>query len=353
VSGRGRHLAALVAVLAAMAAGAAAAFAGASAFAGATSSAGATTASPASSRYAFAPYVDLTAYPKPNLTAIKRASGIHQATLAFVVAQGTTQCVATWGGYPTDPATGPEAFERNGIRAFTRAGGTATISFGGQAGAELAQVCPTVPALTRAYQAVLSAYHPRRIDFDIEGAAVADPASIDRRSRALAALQRTVKARHHTLKISLTLPVLPSGLTADALAVVRSAVRRHVTLTYVNLMTMDYGDSAAPHPDGQMVTYAIRAARHAHRQLDRLLPHATDRLIGITPMIGINDVATETFTLADAQQLAAAAQTGHYGLLSMWQLERDRQCAQPTTSTQDACSSVAQAPYAFSHALAP
>jgi hypothetical protein len=34
-----------------------------------------------------------------------------------------------------------------------------------------------------------------------------------------------------------------------------------------------------------------------------------DAKIGVTPMIGINDVSSEVFTLADAQQLAAYVQT--------------------------------------------
>jgi hypothetical protein len=308
----------------------------------------------AAAGYSFAPYLDLTDYPTPDLAAIRRASGVDQTTLAFVTARGTTACSPSWGGYPADPASGPSAFERGAIAAFRRGGGQVVISLGGQAGAELASTCKTVMALTRAYRSVIAAYHPSRLDFDIEGAAVADASSIDRRSQALAALQKAARARHRTLRISLTLPVLPTGLDPDGLRVVRSAVAHHVTLTYVNVMTMDYGDAAAPHPNGQMARYAIRAAGDVRRQLHAVQPRlCTAAHLGLTPMIGINDVSTETFTLTDAQTLAAYARTNHVGLLSMWQLGRDRQCAQPTSSTQIACSSVNQAPYAFSHALEP
>jgi hypothetical protein len=68
---------------------------------------------------------------------------------------------------------------------------------------------------------VITAYNLTQIDFDIEGAAVADPTSINLRSQAMAALQANAKAAGKTLSITLTLPVLPSGLTAQGLSVVQ------------------------------------------------------------------------------------------------------------------------------------
>lgn len=56
-------------------------------------------------------------------------------------------------------------------------------------------------------------YGLSHIDFDIEGYAVADPASIALNSQALALLQQTKPE----VKIWYTLPVLPTGLTADGL----------------------------------------------------------------------------------------------------------------------------------------
>lgn len=308
-------------------------------------------AAAAARRPAFAPYVDLTQYPSPQLAAIRRSSGLHQLTLAFVTSRGTTACAPAWGGYATLPATGARAFDRAAVASLQRSGARAAISFGGQAGAELATTCATPAALAKAYDAVIAAYRPRRIDFDVEGAAVADPASIDRRSRALALVQRT----HPRLPISLTLPSLPTGLDSDGLRVVRSALRHHVRIAEVNLMTMDYGDAAAPNPQGRMGAYAVAAARHAIAQLRGLEPRVSARqaaaMIGITPMIGINDVSDEIFTLADARTVAAYAAASGIGLLSMWQIERDRQCAQPVTTAQDACSGVTQAPYQFARTL--
>src|SRR5262249_9611236 len=147
------------------------------------------------------------------------------------------------------------------------AGGDVIVSFGGAAGQELAQVITNVTQLTAAYQTLVTDYNLTHLDFDIEGAAVADHASIDRRSQALAALQQAAAAAGHPLDISFTLPVLPTGLTSDGLYVLQSALRYGVQIGCVNVMTMDYGDSAAPQPQGHMGDYAIQAANSLFSQL--------------------------------------------------------------------------------------
>jgi chitinase len=68
-------------------------------------------------------------------------------------------------------------------------------------------------------------------------------------------------------------------------------------------------------------------------------------------MIGINDVPSEKFQIADAQQLAAFASSQHIGMLGMWQLGRDSQCAAPATTTSEHCSGVTQSPWQFSQTL--
>ena len=275
--------------------------------------------------------------------------------MGFVVAAGGTACTPSWGGYATYPAAGTHAYRRARVRSFTRAGGVAIPSFGGEAGTELATVCPTASALADAYGAVATAYGATRLDFDIEGAAVADRASDARRAQAIALLQRRARAAGRRLDVAYTLPVLPTGLDANGLAVVRAAKAGGVALSIVNVMAMDYGDSAAPSPSGRMGPYAIAAATATRRQLARVYPgrsrRALSSMIGVTPMLGINDVQTEVFGLDDARRLVTWAAQQHVGMLGVWQAGRDRACARPTTSTQIDCSGVAQAPWAFSRAL--
>ena len=69
-------------------------------------------------------------------------------------------------------------------------------------------------------------------------------------------------------------------------------------------------------------------------------------------MIGVNDTASEVFTVADAKQLATFASSKHLAWLSMWSATRDKQCSGGAQAWADAsCSSIAQSTYAFAKAF--
>ncbi len=301
----------------------------------------------------FAPYVDVTAWPTFDFVGAAQTQGVKYFTLAFVVADGTNQ--PSWGGYPSYDVAGSSfsttlATQINALRAL---GGDVMVSFGGAANQELAQVDRDVPTLQAAYQSVINAYGLTHIDFDIEGAAVADHASIDRRSQAIAGLERAAAAAGRDLQVWFTLPVLPTGLTPDGLYVLQSALHYGVTIGGVNVMAMDYGDGAAPAPQGRMGAYAVQAATGLFGQLRGLYGAGpTDaalwHLIGVTPMIGLNDVTTEVFTQQDAQVLLAFAEQHDLGELAMWSLNRDRQDpAGALGYVSGSSSSLVQSPFAF------
>ena len=323
------------------------------------SSAGAAPSTPASSAPAassgsssagtagFAPYVDTSLFPPFSLVSTAQATGVKQFNLAFVVSGGGGGCTPEWGGV-TAIGSDPVASQIGALRAM---GGDVRISFGGQAGSELAITCTSVAQLEGAYQQVISAYGVNKVDFDIEGAAVDNTAANARRDQAIAALQ----AKDPGLQVSLTLPVLPSGLTSDGDAVLTGAAQAGVKISAVNVMAMDYGDGAAPNPSGQMGTFAIDAATATDAQVAAALGISDDAAwskIAVTPMIGVNDTSDEIFTIANAQQLAAFAASKHLAWLSMWSAARDTQCpggaqgfAQPT------CSSIVQTPDQFMKTL--
>jgi hypothetical protein len=305
----------------------------------------------------YAPYVDMTLYPTYDLASAVRASGTKFFTLAFVVAGPQNQ--PSWGGYGAYAVNGG-AFDtqvRSEVNAVRALGGDVMVSFGGENGQELAQAVTDVNALESAYQSVVAAYGLTHLDFDIEGAAVADRASVDRRSQALAALQATDAAAGQPLQVWFTLPALPTGLTADGLYVLQSALKYGVHVAGVNVMAMDYGDSAAPSPKGQMGTYAIDAATSLFGQLKGL--YGTTRtdaqlwsMVGVTPMIGLNDVTTEVFDTSAASQLAAFAAQHGLGRLSVWSLNRDQSDpAGAITYVEPTSSSLDQKPYDFSKAF--
>jgi hypothetical protein len=303
----------------------------------------------------FAPYVDMTLYPTYSLTTAMTTTGIKNFTLAFVVADTANGNAPSWGGYSSYDVNGG-AYDmalRSQVMAVRQAGGDVMVSFGGANGSELAQAITNLPKLESAYQSVISAYNLTELDFDIEGGAAADHASIDRRSQAIAALQQTATAQGRPLGIWLTLPVLPSGLTADGLYVVNSALKYGVKLAGVNAMAMDYGAYEAPNPS-DMGTYAIAAAQSVHTQL--LTIYGTSKtsaqvwqMVGLTPMIGLNDVTPEVFTLAAAQQVADFGVKVGMGRISMWSLNRD--LADPHGAlnyVESTSSSLVQSPFDFS-----
>jgi hypothetical protein len=306
-----------------------------------------TAGTPAAGAAGFAPYVDTSLYPPFSLTATAKATGVKQFNLAFVVAGGSSGCTPEWGGV-TAIGSDPVAAQIGALRAM---GGDVRISFGGQAGSELAITCTGASQLQAAYQSVISAYSVNKIDFDIEGAAVANTAANARRDQAAAALQ----AANPGLQVSFTLPVLPSGLTSDGDAVLTGAVKAGVKLSAVNVMAMDYGDGAAPNPSGQMGTFAIDAATATDAQVASAMGISADAAwskIAVTPMIGVNDTSSEVFTVANAQQLAAFAASKHLAWLSMWSAARDTQCSGGAQSfASPTCSSIVQTAGQFMGAL--
>ncbi|MEU9042712.1 MULTISPECIES: cellulose binding domain-containing protein [unclassified Kitasatospora] len=297
----------------------------------------------------FAPYVDTSLYPPYDLVATAKASGVKTFNLAFVVSGGG--CVPKWGGV-SDLSADAVAAQIGALRAT---GGDVRISFGGANGSELALACGSTADLTAAYRKVVDAYGATRLDFDVEGGAIADTAANTRRAQAVAQLQKNAAAEGKALDVSFTLPALPSGLTQEGVNLVADAKANGVAIGAVNIMAMDFGDGVAPNPQGRMGTYAIAAATATQAQVKSVLgldDAAAWRKVAVTPMIGVNDVASEVFTVADAKQLADFATAKHLAWLAMWSGTRDKACEGGAKAYADAtCSSVVQQPLDFTRAL--
>jgi hypothetical protein len=247
-------------------------------------------------------------------------------------------CKASWFN-AFDPRTKQFADQISAIRA---AGGDVKVSFGGATGIELAQACTDVKALQAEYQAVISAYNLTFIDLDIEGAAVADPATIARRSTALAALQKA----NPGLKVSLTLPVLPEGLTGDGVNVVKAAKNAGVNVDLVNVMAMDYGRAGQDYGD-----LAIQAVKSTKEQIKAIYGNsdaAAFKMVGVTPMLGRND-DSGTFSQSDAKDLVAFANSNHIGFMSFWEANRDKNAC---TGALFQCTNVPQSAFEFAKIFA-
>jgi chitinase len=268
----------------------------------------------------YAPYVDMTAYPTQSLTQDTQQGGIKYYSLAFITSDGN--CLAAWGGVV--PLSQLSTYLPNldsDIQYVRGQGGDVDVSFGGEAGTELAQSCTSESALQAQYQSIIDHYRVSHLDFDIEGPAVTDSASIDLRNRTLAALEQA----NPGLVVSYTLPVLPTGLVSSGISLLQDAIADGVNVSVVNIMAMDYGSSF---PGNQMGQNAVNAANSLHSQLQSLYPSKSSAqlwsMVGITPMSGANDVAGETFTTADAQTVLNFAQQNNITELALWSVNRDQ-----------------------------
>ncbi len=275
-------------------------------------------ASPAQSNFPgkfFAPYVDATAWPTFSLTDCFNKTGQKYFTLAFITSDANGN--PAWGGYSSLGMDSNTYIDD--INSLRSKGGDVIVSFGGANGTELASASGNsdYKTLQAKYQKVIDKYKLTRIDFDIEGSAITNKTTIDTRNKAIAALE----ASNPKLTVSYTLPVLPSGLTSDGEYVLSNASANKVRIDLVNVMAMDYGDGAAPSPNGKMGTYAIQSAQSTHNQCVSL---GIQTKIGVTPMIGQNDTSSEIFYQSDAQTLLNWANTSDYtSFLSMWADTRD------------------------------
>jgi chitinase len=303
----------------------------------------------------FASYVDVTATPTYHFEDPATAAA-QDVVLGFVVADPTQACTPSWGAaYTLDAASTGLDLDRR-VAELRKRGGDVVVSFGGQANSELSSVCTNPTKLAAAYTSVVDRYDVSTIDLDVEGASLSAAAD-KRRATAIATVQTAERAAGHSLAVWLTLPVSTSGLSDDGAAVLQTMLAAGVDVAGVNAMTMDFGSSLAK---GQTeISATTDALRETQRQVGVLYRQAGVHLssaqlwakIGATPMIGQNDVATESFSLAAATALTSFVQSQGMARLSMWSLNRDTSCGSnypDVTVVSDDCSGISQPALAFS-----
>ena len=305
----------------------------------------------------FGGYAQASTFPQYEFG--RAAAGQSRAVLGFIVADPDHACLPSWEGrFGLEEAAAELHLERQ-ILAFRESGGEIGVSFGGAAGAELATVCADPERLEAAYRSVIDRYDVDMVDFDIEHDDLIDQEAGARRAEVIARLQRE-RGRGDPLQVWVTLPVAPAGLGEDARQAVARMLEAGVELAGVNIMTMDFG--AAKPPSMTMSEASIAAARSTHRQLKDIFAEAgkpmTDQLVwnrmGLTPMIGQNDVRQEIFGLEAAAEVNRFAHEQGLGRLSFWSLARDRPCGSSWPDHRRAnylCSGVEAQPGAFTEVL--
>lgn len=158
-----------------------------------------------------------------------------------------------------------------------------------------------------------------------------------------------VQTAYPMLRFSFTIATLAAAdggtgagnLNATGVATVKASTLSNDT---INLMTMDYGPASRTvcvmaGNTCDMGASAIEAAKALNRAYGIPLSR-----IELTPMIGMNDVTDEVFTLDDVDEVAAYAKAAGLAGLHTWSLDRDTPCATPSRWASPTCHSVASGP---------
>jgi chitinase len=230
------------------------------------------------------------------------------------------------------------------VAAFVKAGRPYIISTGG---AEHMFTCASAAGMERFLQRYDS---PQLVgvDFDIEDKQT--PAQVD----ALMAAIKDAQRRRPALRYSFTVATLAASdgsngsLTPLGENILAAIERYGVKDAVFNVMAMDFGP-ASPKvcvvKDGMcdMGQSALQAARNVHAKYG--IPYER---IALTAMIGMNDVVSNVFSVADARTLVEGARTLGLAGVHYWSLGRDKPCGEPgskpggkpTMAASDSCSGV-------------
>jgi len=255
----------------------------------------------------------------PNLGAI---------TLAFATGECGSE---NWGGVPG------ASFASANVARLNSAGVNYIVSTGGQAGVFS---CGSTAGMA----AFLSRYggsHLIGIDFDIEGGQSA--ATIN----GLVSSAVYAQGLNPNLRFSFTLATLGAsdgsfgGVNSLGDSVIRAIKASSLQNYTINLMVMDFGGPSAGVcvvsggvcNMGQSAIQAVKNLQHTYG-----IPFSK---IELTPMIGLNDVSSETTSVADVDTITAYAATNKLAGVHFWSLDRDTPCPGGATGfASPTCSSI-------------
>lgn len=167
------------------------------------------------------PFVDMTAYVSdrefsnngaPNLAEIAKQSETKFFNLGFMQATGVVngRLNWSWGGFNGLNELTNDQWQYEGIKKAIRElreeGGDVALSFGGLNSGAFWELTQDVTILTNAYQELIEGYGLTRIDLDVEAGAM-DYQHNKANAKAIKKVQELTG-----VKVTLTLPVMPTGL---------------------------------------------------------------------------------------------------------------------------------------------
>jgi len=176
------------------------------------------------------------------------------------------------------------------------------------------------------------------IDFDIEGG------QSESDIQSLVAAAAGAQAEYPKLQFSFTLATLGAsdggygGVNSLGNEVVEAVLGSGLSNYVINLMTMDFGSASS---SVCVVSNGVCEMAQSSIQAVTNLEHTYGvpaSKIAVTPMIGLNDNTSETFTTADVNTLTSYAVSNGLAGLHFWSLDRDTPCSDDYASPT--CNSV-------------
>ena len=250
---------------------------------------------------------------------------------AITLAFATGACGSeTWGG------VSGASWAAENVPQLSAAGLNYVVSTGGEAGTF---TCASTSGMD-SFIARYASSHLVGIDFDIEGGQ--SQSDIQNLVNASVGAQST----YPNLQFSFTIATLAAsdgsygGVNSLGAEVVQAVKASSLKNYVINLMTMDFGSASA----GVCVVVSGacemgQSSIQAVTNLEHTYGIAAGK-IAVTPMIGLNDNSSETFTTADVDTLTNYAKSNGLAGLHFWSLDRDTPCPSAQTYASPTCNSV-------------
>jgi chitinase len=312
----------------------------------ASSSSGSGTGTGSVSGALFSPYKDVTINMNWNTDQMQSAvegsaipvvgSGSVMSTYvpklpAITLAFATGACGSeNWGGVPG------ASFASENVPQLQAAGLKYVVSTGGEAGTF---TCASASGM-EAFIARYASPHLVGIDFDIEGG------QSESDIQNLVASAAGAQAQYPNIQFSFTLATLAAsdgsfgGVNSLGNEVVQAVLGSGLKNYVINLMTMDFGSASSS--VCVVVSGSCEMAQSAEQAVKNLehtygIPAGK---IAVTPMIGLNDNTSETFTAADVDTLTSYVKSSGLAGLHFWSFDRDTPCSSATGYASPTCNSV-------------
>ena len=283
-----------------------------------------------------APFVDMTAYVSatefsnngaPNLAEIAKQSETKFFNLGFMQATGVVngRLNWSWGGFNGLNELTNDQWQYEGIKKAIRElreeGGDVALSFGGLNSGAFWELTQDVTILTNAYQELIEGYGLTRIDLDVEAGAM-DYQHNKANAKAIKKVQELTG-----VKVTLTLPVMPTGLIQTGLDVLKAYLEEGVDLENINIMTMCYGASVPDYAQGSIdaVDNTMKQVKDYFKKyagMDLTTEQAYAKL-GTTPSVGFENTGHPYFTTEMMKQVVDHAVEKNIGMVSFWSINRD------------------------------